>query len=789
MLTCADFELENHRSRTYESNNNDEEIFREDPLDDDSSPRQRLQPRRESFFNLVDDNTSYDDLTPIDWDREFAKERKRSDRVRERGSWHWLYDKSQVWMVLVLSGIFIGFLASMIDVVSQWLAGLRFGYCKSAFYLSRQFCCLGIDPNDKCENWRYWASPVNHSILSYLGAYSLYIILSVGFATAASMLVLEIAPYARRSGISEIKTLLGGFVIKGFLGLSTLTTKTIGLCLVVGAGLWVGKEGPLVHVACCCANLLIKFFPPISSNEARKREVLSAASAAGISVAFGSPVGGVLFMLEQLSFYANHTVMWHAFVCAMVASVTLQTINPFRSGKLVLFQVIFDRAWHKFELIPFGVVGALGGIYGTMIVKLNMLFARWRENGFNGRMPPGLRKLHGIIQRFPLIEVGLVAGISALLNFPDIYTRLQSSVLLSYLFEECTDSTSTLCNVNHWFSSLLLLSLAAIIGTVLTSYSFGMAIPAGMLMPSMLVGALGGRGVGLLIQAWQEKHPGFFIFASACPPDGSCITPGVYSVVGAASALAGATRLTVTSVVIMFELTGALTYVIPIMAGVMVSKWVADFFSEEGIYESWITFLKYPMMSQLEDGKVPEVPVSDVMTSSSETYPIYGKITVQDIERLLDTTEVRGFPIVSNPSDMSFVGYISRKKLLSGIGAAKTEGLSNCKFIEDDSGDFDLRPWADLTPLTLSSESTLHIAVKMAQVLGMTYIVFTDRGRFSGLLTRKDISRLLRSLGDLGEIQLVSTEGDESAMRRHLRTRSEQRTGLLDIDSDDDNED
>ncbi len=79
--------------------------------------------------------------------------------------------------------------------------------------------------------------------------------------------------------------------------------------------MWLGKEGPLVHVACCCANLFMKLFGNINGNEgmwtliqsssssyltlpARKREVLSAAAAAGISVAFGSPIGGVLFSLE-----------------------------------------------------------------------------------------------------------------------------------------------------------------------------------------------------------------------------------------------------------------------------------------------------------------------------------------------------------------------------------------------------------------------------------------------------------------------------------------------------------
>ena len=73
------------------------------------------------------------------------------------------------------------------------------------------------------------------------------------------------------------------------------------MVLAVGAGLTLGKEGPLVHVACCCGNLFTRLFPKYYNNEAKKREVLSAAAAAGVSVAFGAPVGGVLFSLEEVS--------------------------------------------------------------------------------------------------------------------------------------------------------------------------------------------------------------------------------------------------------------------------------------------------------------------------------------------------------------------------------------------------------------------------------------------------------------------------------------------------------
>ena len=74
-------------------------------------------------------------------------------------------------------------------------------------------------------------------------------------------------------------------------------------------------KGPLVHVSCCMAQLLSKLFKQLRQNEgtrsdlldgapfiqvriAQKRRILAAAAAAGVSVAFGSPLGGVLFGLE-----------------------------------------------------------------------------------------------------------------------------------------------------------------------------------------------------------------------------------------------------------------------------------------------------------------------------------------------------------------------------------------------------------------------------------------------------------------------------------------------------------
>jgi chloride channel 3/4/5 len=530
------------------------------------------------------------------------------------------------------------------------------------------------------------------------------------------------------------------------MGAWTLAIKSIGLCLAVASGLWLGKEGPLVHVACCCANLLMKLSTSLNDNEARKREVLSAAASAGISVAFGAPIGGVLFSLEQLSYYFPDKTMWQSFVCAMVAAVTLQLLDPFRTGQIVLYQVTYTTGWHNFEIVPFAMLGIVGGLYGGFFIKLNMWIAKWRKASR--------------VMEYPVLEVFVVAVLTALVNFPNIFMRAQASELAWILFAECSavkDDFLGICESQHAVSFTLLL-IAALVGFILASITFGLRIPAGIILPSMVIGALYGRTFGLLVEHVQQANPQWLLFAS-CEPDVPCVTPGTYALIGAASALGGVTRMTVSIVVIMFELTGALDYVLPIMIAVMLSKWVGDAFGKKGIYESWIQFNGYPFLDNRDNTWIPDIPVSSVMTRLEDlaTITAVGH-SLHSLQEFLVANLAKGFPVVADHHSNTLLGYISRTELTYAMKSARsqprnlpseTEVFFSHQLHADPTTTIDLRPWMDQTPITLSGRSTLQLTLDMFLKMGLKYVLFVEKGALRGLLTKKDVWYVLNNVENL----------------------------------------
>jgi len=134
---------------------------------------------------------------------------------------------------------------------------------------------------------------------------------------------------------------------------TSLVIKTITLPLAIASGLSVGKEGPSVHVAVCAGHTISRLFP-LHRSALSMREIYAASSAAGVAVAFGAPIGGVLFSLEEMvSFGGNVSpaTVGRGFLMALVACMCVGGMDPFWTGGLVMFEVRYERDWRFFEVL------------------------------------------------------------------------------------------------------------------------------------------------------------------------------------------------------------------------------------------------------------------------------------------------------------------------------------------------------------------------------------------------------------------------------------------------------
>lgn len=272
---------------------------------------------------------------------------------------------------------------------------------------------------------------------------------------------------AAGSGVAEVRVILSGFVLHGFLGLKTLVIKMIALILSVASGLSLGKEGPYVHIATCVGNIACRLFSKYDRNDAKRREVLSAAAAAGVAVAFGAPLGGVLFSLEEVSYFFPAKTLFRTFFCCIVAALSLKFLNPYGTNKIVMFEVRYLIDWEYFELASFIFTAIVGGALGALFIKASKLWAQ------------SFRRIK-VIKSYPLFEVFLVALCTGMMSYWNVLTKLPVAKLLLNLASPCDDPNVErdelgLCpkSIDDIPAILGTLAVAFLIKGFLTTITFG----------------------------------------------------------------------------------------------------------------------------------------------------------------------------------------------------------------------------------------------------------------------------------------------------------------------------
>ncbi|KAF5354712.1 hypothetical protein D9756_005341 [Leucocoprinus leucothites] len=776
----------------------------------------------------------YSSFTSIDWLHDAIKDSARFARLRRRPSLRsrirLLIDRGLGWFIVTVVGFLTACVAFLVVRSEQWLFDLKEGFCGDAWYKAKRFCCFQshtgnlqspwlVESGEFCPAWRTWSEVFDQTgakgeMVDYLSWTAIALVLagtscfltvllsdSTTFTTRKESGVLKpefadhqtpidpsLAPkrkvmyYAAGSGVPEIKTILSGFVIHGYLGGRVLFTKAVGLPMAVASGLSLGKEGPFVHIGSCIGNIVSRIANKYENNEgmrftsifssplmmkllAKRREILSAACAAGVAVAFGAPIGGTLFSLEEVSYFFPPKVMWRSFFCAMVAAITLKMLDPFGTGKVVLFQVTYDKDWRAFELIPFIILGIFGGVYGAYFSKLNY---RWGKH---------VRNKTWLI-RHPLLEVLLITSVTTLLCFLNPFTRMGGPELVYNLFSECRpdydDNYSLgLCLADR--GSAEQAWRVSQFPAVFLSHPWELVLArAGYL-------AFGFNGCNTKVlnpvdsskPVERKEIVGLFnsspdTFDSTTRPSKGVI-PGLYAMVGAAASLSGVTRTTVSLAVIMFELTDTLTYAVPVMLAVLVAKTVADALEPKGIYELVIELNQLPFLDSKHEYLWGNLQINDVTSRDVDTIQLEENNTVMSLrDKLLALNmagnEDSGFPILrkdANEDGSRMVGYIGASELehaLSIVADADADRevrfqanythnlaassvsslLGNHQQLHSDADPFDFSIYMDQAPLTISSNSPMELLHQFFVKLGARYVVITDsEGLYEGAIDKK----------------------------------------------------
>ncbi|MCL7035137.1 hypothetical protein MKW94_013355 [Papaver nudicaule] len=681
---------------------------------------------------------------------------------RSRGSFQIFQYICMKWILCFLIGISVGLVGFFNNLAVENIAGIKF-VITSNLMLARNF---GM-------------------------AFTVFALSNLVLTLFSSVITAFFAPAAAGSGIPEVKAFLNGVDAPGIFSPKTLVIKIIGSIAAVSASLQVGKAGPMVHTGASIAALLgqggsKKYgmtwkWLRVFKNDRDRRDLVTCGSAAGIAAAFRAPVGGVLFALEGLASWWKSSLLWRTFFTTTVVAIVLRALidvcnsghcGLFGKGGLIMFDVTSaSTAYHIADVPPVLILAVIGGLLGSL---------------YNYLLDKVLRVYNVINEKGAAYKILLACAISIITSCllfglpwfapcrpcpadsfeacptigrsgnykkyqcpPGHYNDLASLFFntnddaIKNLFSKGTDTEFYLLSILIFFVTCFFLSVI----------SYGIVAPSGLFVPVIVTGASYGRFVGILLGSRSNLNHGLF------------------AVLGSASLLGGSMRITVSTCVILLELTNNLLLLPLIMLVLLISKAVADGFNGN-IYDMIMKLKGFPYLEAHAEPYMRQLTVSDVVTGPLQFFN--GIEKVRNIVDVLNTTRHNGFPVIDEPPiSMTPVLYglvlrqylivlLKKKAFLSspvptGIhafgqlcaddfakrGSGKCDLMENIELTEEELEMFiDLHPFTNSSPYTVVETMSLAKALMIFREAGLRHLLVIPK-TFSqspivGILTRHD---------------------------------------------------
>ena len=340
--------------------------------------------------------------------------------------------------------------------------------------------------------------------------------LAVGLFTRYAM------PGRRPQGVADViesVALKGGRMgLRAGLGAAAISAVSL------GAGASTGREGPIVHLGATLASFAGQ---RLHMSPSMRLTLLGCGVAAGVAASFNAPIAGVFFALEVV---VGHYAL-HAFAPVVIASVVGTIVSRIHYGEAPAFIIPDYDVVSLWEFPAFAILGAVSGLIAA-IFMWSAIFAE--DTVERMRIPEVLRPAAG----------GLAIGAIAVFA-PQVLG-------VGY---EATDAA-----LKEQFPLWLLIALI-VAKTTATAVSIGCRFGGGVFSPSLLLGALTGGAYGIM--------------AAAAFPE-LAASEGLYAIVGMGAMAAAVLGAPISTILIVFELTGDYRLVVAVMLAVVIATFLSQ---------------------------------------------------------------------------------------------------------------------------------------------------------------------------------------------------------------------
>jgi CIC family chloride channel protein len=349
-------------------------------------------------------------------------------------------------------------------------------------------------------------------------------------AAAAAAIVRGFSPHAGGSGIPHVEAVLRGLLPQSSIAL--VPVKFFGGLLAIGAGLALGREGPSVQMGATISHLIGKVF---RCSWGDCRALLAAGAGAGLATAFNAPIAGAIFVLEELVGRFEARIA----IAALGASATAISVSHLLVPNVPVF-AIDPLPLPPPEAMPLCILlGAIAGLFGI---------------AYNRLLLATIARLGRIRSEFRAGAIGAIIG--ALAWFAPHIGGGGENIAVQAL-----DGTGTLGIIAMIFA----------LRSIMSVVSYAAGTPGGIFAPLLALGAHLGLAFGLVC---------ILVFP------GLGLEPRSFAVVGTAALFTAVVRAPVTGIVLITEMTGSTSMLLPMLGACFVAMLVPTILADPPIYDS-----------------------------------------------------------------------------------------------------------------------------------------------------------------------------------------------------------